>query len=176
MRPDVNDLVVAFAGGDDTLAILLFDFLDLLLGGVDFLVLFLGDDHVIDADGDAGAGGLAEAEFLELVEHDHRLFVAANLVALPDQVAQLALLDRLVGEAQFLGPDFAEEDAADGGLDDLLVRVAELGLLAEIGIGQADALVGGDGAVVEGEDDFRFRAEQLERPRSRPARASAVRR
>ena len=39
MRPDVDDLVVAFAGGDDAFAILLFDFLDLLLRGVDFLVL-----------------------------------------------------------------------------------------------------------------------------------------
>ena len=41
MRPDVDDLVVAFAGGDDTLAILLLDFLDLLLRGVDFLVFLL---------------------------------------------------------------------------------------------------------------------------------------
>ncbi len=47
-----------------------------------------GNDHVVDADGDAGLGGLAEAEFLELVEHDHGLLVAADLVALPDQVAE----------------------------------------------------------------------------------------
>ena len=41
VRPDVDDLVVAFARGDDAFAILLLDFLDLLLGVVDFLILFL---------------------------------------------------------------------------------------------------------------------------------------
>ncbi len=101
MGPDVDDLVVALAGGDDALAILLFDLGDLLLGVADFLVLFLGDDHVVDADGDAGAGGGAEAELLELVEHDDGLLVAADLVAGPDQVAQLGLAGDLVDEAQF---------------------------------------------------------------------------
>jgi hypothetical protein len=32
VRPDIDDLVVTFAGGDDTLAMLLLDFLDLLEG------------------------------------------------------------------------------------------------------------------------------------------------
>ena len=58
MRPDVDDLVVAFAGGDDALAILLLDFVDLLLRVVDFLVFSFGNDHVVNADGDAGAGWL----------------------------------------------------------------------------------------------------------------------
>ena len=176
VRPDVNDLVVAFARGDDTLAILLLDFLDLLLGGVDFLILLLGNDHVVDADGHARARGLAEAQFLELVEHGHRLVVTANLVALPDEVAELALLDRLVGEAQFLRPDLAEEDAAHGGLDDLLVGIAELGLLAEIGIGQANALMGRHRAIVEGKDDLGLRAEQLQLPRVRRRRRPRLRR
>src|ERR1035438_6828451 len=84
MRPDVDDFVVALAGGDDTLAILLLNFFDLLLSGVNLLTLFLGNDHVVDADGDASACGLAETQFLQLVEHGHRLVVAANLVTLPD--------------------------------------------------------------------------------------------
>jgi hypothetical protein len=41
MGPDVDDFVEAFAGGDDTFAILLLDFGDLLLGGVDFVTFFL---------------------------------------------------------------------------------------------------------------------------------------
>src|SRR5204863_7217866 len=45
--PDIDDLVVAFARSDDTFAILLLDFFDLLLGGIDFLIFFLGNDHVI---------------------------------------------------------------------------------------------------------------------------------
>ena len=52
--PDIDDLVVAFAGGDDTLAVLLLDFGDLLLRSLDFLILLLRNDHVVDADGDAG--------------------------------------------------------------------------------------------------------------------------
>ena len=73
-----------------------------------------------------------------------------------------ALLDRLVGEAQFLRPDFAEENAAHRGLDDFLVGIAKLGLLAVVGIRQANPLVGCDRAVVEGEHDFGLRAEQLQ--------------
>ena len=64
VRPDVNDLVVAFARSNDTLAILLFDFFDLLLSGIDFLILFFRDNHVVDANGDARARSLAEAQFL----------------------------------------------------------------------------------------------------------------
>ena len=55
---------------------------------VDFLVLFLRNDHVVDADGDTGLGRFAEAELLQLVEHDDGLFVAADLVAIPDQVTE----------------------------------------------------------------------------------------
>src|SRR5690349_1112246 len=89
MRPDVDDLVVAFARGNDTLAVLLLDLANLLLRGLDFLLLFLRDDHVIDADGNAGASRLTEAKLFELVEHDNGLLVAANLIAAPDEVAEV---------------------------------------------------------------------------------------
>ena len=39
--PDINDLVVTLAGGDDAFAVLLFDLGNLFLRVVDFLVLFL---------------------------------------------------------------------------------------------------------------------------------------
>ena len=41
MRPDINDFVVALAGGDDTFAMLLLNFANLLLRCRDFLRLFL---------------------------------------------------------------------------------------------------------------------------------------
>ena len=103
MGPNIDDLVVTFAGGDDAFAILFFDLGNLLLGAVDFLVLFLGDDHVIDADGTARTGGGAEAQLLQFVEHDDGLFVPADLVASPDEIAQLGFADDLVEEAQFSG-------------------------------------------------------------------------
>ena len=53
-------------------------------------------------------------------------------------------------------PDFVEEDAADRGLDDLLVGVAEDGLLAEIRIRQADPLVRRHRAVAEAKSTSLF--------------------
>jgi hypothetical protein len=98
MRPDVDDLVVAFAGVMTPLRYCFSTSAILLLRVVNLLVAFLGHNHVVDADGHAGLGRLAEAELLELVEHDDGLFVAGKLVAFPDQVAELGLLDREVDE------------------------------------------------------------------------------
>ena len=138
MCPDVHDLVVTFARGDDTFAILLFDFFDLLLGGVNLFVAFLGHDHVVDADGRAGLGGFTEAEFLELVEHGDGFFVAGKLVTFPDQVAELALAGGFVVKAEFRRPDFTEDDPAHGGLDELFIRVAIDSGPAKIRIRQAN--------------------------------------
>src|SRR5208283_5576064 len=132
MRPDVHDLVITLARGDYTLAILFFDFLDLLLRGLNLLVAFLGHDHVVNADGGAGLGGLAEAEFLELVEHGHGLFVAGDLVTFPDQIAELALAGGLVVKTESRRPDFAENHAANGCFDELFGRVAINGRPAKV--------------------------------------------
>src|SRR6185503_3200528 len=99
MRPDVDDLVIAFARRNHAFAMLLLDFGDLLLRRLDFLALLLRDDHVIDADGDASLGGFAEAKFLEAVERVHGFFMTADLVALPDQVPELGFPDDEIGEA-----------------------------------------------------------------------------
>ena len=162
VRPDIDDFVVAFARRNNTLAILLLNFIDLLLGSFDFLVLFLGDDHVIDANGNTSFSRFAEAEFLELVQGGDGLFVAADLVALPDQVSELGLADDFVRKTQFFWPDFAEGNAANGRLDDLLFGVAIFALAAKIGIGQKNALVGGHSAVGISEYDFALGTEQLE--------------
>ncbi len=63
--PDVDDLVVALAVGDDAVAVLLLDLGDLLVGVVELDLLLLRDDHVGDADGDARVHGPVEAEFLQ---------------------------------------------------------------------------------------------------------------
>ena len=165
MRPDVHDFVVTFARRDDALAILFLDFLDLLLRGVNFLVAFLGHNHVVNADGRAGLRGLAETKFLELVEHRDGFVVAGKLVTLPDQIAELALAGGLVVKAEFRRPNLAEDDAADGRFDDFLGRVAENGLPAEIRIRQANPIVRLQRAIVIGENHFFLRAEQRQFPR-----------
>jgi len=65
----------------------------------------------------------------------------ANFVTLPDHVAEFGFLDRLVRETQFVRPDFAENDAANGRLDDFLSAFSENSRLAKIRIRQADAVV-----------------------------------
>ena len=69
VAPDGDDLVVALAVGDGAIEILLLDLDDFVLGGVHQLGLDAGDDHVADADGNAGLGGVEEAELLQPVEH-----------------------------------------------------------------------------------------------------------
>ena len=97
--PDVDDLVVALAVGDDALVELGLDLGDLAARVDDDLLLRLRDDHVVDPDRDAGLEGGREAELLELVEHLDRDDVAGGLVGVEDQVAELGLRDREVDEA-----------------------------------------------------------------------------
>ncbi len=151
---------MAFAVGDDAVAELLADGLDGVLGLGDDLALLGRDDHVDEADGDAGARGLGEAEGLELVEEAHGDVVAGEEVAPPDEVAEEGLVDGAVDEPDGVGPDFVEEDAADGRLDHAVLGVAELGLAAEVGVAEADARMGLDGAVVEREADLVRGAEE----------------
>jgi hypothetical protein len=57
----------------------------------------------------------------------------ANLVALPDQIAELDFLTGLVGKPSSVRPDFAEDARGHGRLDDLLVRVAKTVFLPKSG-------------------------------------------
>ena len=61
MGPDVHDLVVALAVGDNTLLILCLNFGDLLMRGFDFACLRFRNDHVSHADGNTGQRGVLEA-------------------------------------------------------------------------------------------------------------------
>ena len=69
LGPDFDDLVVAFAVGDGAVLILAFDLDHFLFGVAHQAGLLAGDDHVVDADRDAGAGRVEEAERLHLVQH-----------------------------------------------------------------------------------------------------------
>src|SRR5207247_10219338 len=62
VRPDVDDLIVTLAVGDDALAILLFDGADLFVRVIEFDLLFFRTDHVRNSNRDASFGRLAEAE------------------------------------------------------------------------------------------------------------------
>ena len=71
-----------------------------LLGLVHHLGLVLGDDEVVDAQREAGLGGLGEAQVLELVEGLDRHGQAAAQVDVEDQALHALLAEGAVEEGQ----------------------------------------------------------------------------
>ena len=94
--PDVDDLVVALAVGDETFLVLIDDALELRLSVVEELLLLVRDDHVIHADRDAGAGREAEAERAQAVGEQHGLLVPVLAVADVDELRERLLVQHLV--------------------------------------------------------------------------------
>ena len=174
LGPDVDDLLVALAVGDDAVAILLGDFFDFFVSLGDDCRFLLGDDHVNDTDRSSRTGRFAETEGFEFVEDFNGLRLAGNLIATPDDVADLLFADVVVDEAHARRPDFIETNAARSGLDDLtlaqrllersellavlvgeiLALVTEDRVLAVVGVTNADPLVIIDLVGGEGELDF----------------------
>jgi len=152
--PDILHLVLALTVGDDTAAVLLLNFRDLLLGTLHESGLLLRNDHVIDTDGSACAGGFAEAEFLELVQSLDSPSLTDCLVAAPDDVGELLLAGNLVVEPKFARPDLIEEHAANSRLDDGQFAIAIYCLNSAIGILKTDAGVDLDAGLGERELDF----------------------
>ena len=110
--PDGDDLVVALAVGDGAVEVLLLDVDHFLLRAGHHLVLHLGDDEVVDADRDAGAGGVAEAQVLDDVEHLDRLLEAEAQVAVLHEVLQALLAQQAVDVGHALGQVVVQDDAA----------------------------------------------------------------
>ena len=123
-RPDVHDLVVALAVGDETGGVLLLDLLHLLLGGRQDLGLLLRDHHVVDADRDAGAGRVMEARVHELVGEHHGLLEAHRAIAHVDgpgdRLLGHVLVDRV--ERQPARQDLGQQRPAHRGVDHAGVR------------------------------------------------------
>src|SRR6185436_6842474 len=121
--PDVDDLVVALTVGDGAVEALALDLEHGLARALDDLLLARGDDHVVDADGDAGLRRVEEPEVLETVEHLHSLGVAVVDEAVVDEILQTFLLEEAVDIRDLFRNVGVEDHAADGGLDDLLVEL-----------------------------------------------------
>ncbi len=124
--PDVDDLVVALAVGDDAVVVLLLNFRDLLLRLVEQMRLLRRNLHVLDRDGNSRAGGELVAHVLHAIGENNRRLVAALAVNEVDQVAEFLLLHGAVDfRKRNLGRhDLIEQDAADRGLDPLELRRA----------------------------------------------------
>ena len=145
LAPDVDDLVVALAGGHETRDVLLLDLLDFLLGAFDQARLFLGHQHVVDGDRDAGARGQAETVLQQLVCEDDGFLQAALAEGRVDQARDFLLLERLVDvrERQALRQDLGQQRTADGRLGQLdVLDEHAFGVLRPLGQHHVDA--GGD--------------------------------
>ena len=142
--------------------------------------LFLRDDHVIDADGNTGLGRFAEAELLELVERDDGLFVAADLVAVPDQVAELASCPTTLFGKPISSGQISLKITRPTVVSMTFSSASPYSvLLAEVRVREANAFVRLDRAVRISENHFALRAETasnvLRHHRRRRGAGSAVR-
>ncbi len=144
--PDVHDLVVALTLRDQTGGVLLFDLLDFLLGAGDDLVLLFGNQHVVDADGDAGLGRQREAGLQQLVGKDRGFTQAAAAERRVDQARDFLLLQRLVHdtERQPLGQNFRQQSATHRGFHHGGLGREGAGDLVFLILGQPHADAAGD--------------------------------
>ena len=90
--PNINDLVVAFAGRHQTGGVLVFDLLDFRLGLFNQLGLLLGNRHITDANRNTGKRCKTVAVVLQLVGKHHRRAQTALAEALIDEFGDFLFL------------------------------------------------------------------------------------
>src|SRR6202040_2486850 len=117
VRPDIDDLVVALAVGDDALTILLLDLSDLFVSVFELGLLFLRDNHVRNSNRNSGSSSFSKTELFQFIQSGNRGSRASDLITAPDDVAKLFLARRFIEEAKFLRPNLIENDATGCCLD-----------------------------------------------------------
>ena len=143
-RPDVDNLVVALAGGDQTGLELLLDLDNFLFRQFEDALLGLRNLHVVDADRDTGACRVMEARVHELVGKHDRFLQAEQTVAGIDQARDVLLREIRVGQGkrQARRQDVAEQGATDRGLHDRTAFAALAGHVVDVDRLQAHANLG----------------------------------
>ena len=126
--PDIDDLVVALAGGDGAVEALALDFQHGLARTVDDIGFARGNDHIVDADGDSGLRRVQKSEVFQLVEHLDGQVVAVVEEREVDQLLQTLLLEKTVDVRDLLRQVHVEDDAANRGVDHLLGDILNLGV------------------------------------------------
>ncbi len=86
------------------------------------------DDQVVDADRQARPCRVGEAELLEAVEHLDGLLETVAEIARLHELLQPLLLQQAVDERHALRNRVVQDDAADGGVDDLVVDRLHFGV------------------------------------------------
>ena len=141
VRPDGDHLVVTFAVGDGAFLVLTVDLDHLFFGLADQHFLVERNDHVIDADRDAGLGGVKEPEVLQRIEHLDRGLDPEAQVAVVHHLGLPLLAEQTVGEGHSFGKLRVEDDPAHRGVDEMVLHGNGFGVeyvLVVVGSGEVD--------------------------------------
>src|SRR5215831_10758105 len=128
MRPDIDNLVVPFAVGDDAAAILLVDLFDLLVRILQFRFFPFWNDHILDTNRDTSPSRFLKPELFQLIQRGNRNCGAGDLIATPNDVAQLLLARWFVEKTKFLWPNLIENNAPGSCLEYRGVGISKVSL------------------------------------------------
>ena len=124
LRPELNDLFVAFILCDQTTSELTLDLVDLPLRVCDDFLLLWRDDDIGDGDRHARNAGVVVAEIFHIVDDLSGLGRAKVIVAVRNELAELLLVHEnaeaplarclvLTVVTELLGQDLAENEATE---------------------------------------------------------------
>src|ERR1035437_7786986 len=128
LGPDFNDLVIALAVGDGAVLVLVLDGDYFLLGLAHQSGFFGRHHHVVDADGNARARGVQEAQRFHFVEHLHGDVQPEFQIAVLHELAQALLLQKAVDERHVGREVVVDDHPADGGFHVLLDELDGFGV------------------------------------------------
>ena len=134
VRPDIDDFVVPFAVGDDAAAILLVHLFDLLVRILQLGFFPLWNDHVLDANRDTSTRRFPKSELFQLIERGNRNCGAGDLIAAPNDVAELFLARWFIEETKFFRPNLIENHATGSCLDYGGVGISKVSLPPAVGV------------------------------------------
>ena len=128
LGPNVDDLVVFFRTGDDTVAVLAFDVVHFGGSGINDALLGIGDQHVLHADTDAGAGRVFVPDGLDAVAEDDARLDPGVAVGAVHQLGNVLFGQFFVDvlELDAGGQAAPHEDTAGRGVGELAVFHAYL--------------------------------------------------
>ena len=128
LGPGINDLVVFFALGDQTVRILLFIFFHQVQGLSHHLFLRRRNDHVVLAKRNAGFGGESEPQLHDVIGEKDRLFLSTVAINHVDDVGDLLfrhqLIDQLEFQSRIARQFFRQEHPTRRGINQLSNKLA----------------------------------------------------
>src|SRR5215469_1733790 len=126
--PDIDDLVVTFAVSNDAAAILLVHLFDLLVRILQLGFFPFWNNHVLDTNRDTSASRFLKSELFQLIQGGNRKCRAGDLIATPNDVAELFLARWFVEKTKFFRPNLIENNAPSGCLEYRGVGISKVSL------------------------------------------------